>query len=190
MTEIEIVGMLRECSEGLFPRTCPKCGCPFATLREYIRASQPLWPTLSYDIELGDYETLHPIGILAMANCSCGTTLALSSKRMPLSQTHQILDWIRTETGRRGLDSKDLLNHVREEIRNQVLNEPIQEVASGLKENNKPDQSPDPKPAPATRAAEEAPCRPKAADHSYVRQRHGACVRDQARPVARNPAKT
>ena len=67
-----------------------------------------------------------------MANCHCGTTLALSTKGMPLSQTQQILEWIRTETVRRGVDPTKLFDYVRDEIRRQVLAEPTQRVTSGL----------------------------------------------------------
>jgi len=103
-----------------------------------MRDTRPLWPSVSYDAELRDYKTLHPIGILAMANCHCGTTLALSTKGMPLSQTHQILKWIRTETVRRGMDPTELLDYVRDEIRKQVLIEPTQRITSGLMGSDMP----------------------------------------------------
>jgi hypothetical protein len=129
MTEAELLRMFREYYEGLFPRDCPNCGRRYATLREYIVRTQRLWPSLNYDIELGDYKTPRPIGGLAMANCLCGTTLALSTKSMPVSQTHLILEWIRTETERRGVTPAELLDHLRDEVRKQVLAEAKQEAA-------------------------------------------------------------
>jgi hypothetical protein len=129
MTEREIIRILREYYEGLFPKVCPNCGRRYATLREYIVGSQRLWPSLNYDIELGDYEAPRPIGGLAMANCSCGTTLALSTRNMPVSQTHLILEWIRTETGRRGVNPAELLDILRDEVRKQVLAEATPESA-------------------------------------------------------------
>ena len=138
MTDDAIIQMLREYHEGLFPKVCPNCGRRFATLREYVLATQPLWPSVAYDVEMGDYKPLHPIGTLAMGNCHCGTTLALSTKGLPLSQTHQILEWLRTETVRRGLDPTELLDYVRSEIRRQVLIESTQRVTSGLMESCMP----------------------------------------------------
>lgn len=129
MTDKEITRMLREYCEGLFPRGCPKCGRHFATLWEYVRVTQEVWPVVSYDAESNDYEPLDPIGIFAMANCSCRTTMALSAERMPLSETLCILGWIRAETRRTGLNPTALLNRLRDEIRRQLLVEPIREVA-------------------------------------------------------------
>jgi hypothetical protein len=131
MTEAEIVRLFREFFERLFPKVCPNCGRRFASLREYLLASQRLWPSLNYDIELGDYKVPLPIGGLAMANCLCGTTLALSTKSMPLSQTHLILEWIRTETGRRGIEPTELLDHLRDEVRSLVLADSAQARSTG-----------------------------------------------------------
>jgi hypothetical protein len=129
MTDAEIIQALRIYYEGLFPKVCSNCGRRFATLRDYVDATQPLWPSLDYDIELGDYKSLKPIGGLAMANCLCGTTMALSSKEMPLWQTHLILEWIRTESERRGSNSTEILDYLRNEVRKQVLSESPREEA-------------------------------------------------------------
>jgi hypothetical protein len=129
MTEAELIRMLREYYDGLFPKVCTNCGRRFATLREYIVATQRLWPSLSYDIELGDFKAERPIGGVAMVNCLCGSTLTLSTEGMPVSQTHLILEWIRTEMERRGITPAALLDHLRDEVRNQVLAEAAQEGA-------------------------------------------------------------
>src|ERR1700685_4063004 len=110
MTDAEIIRALRRFYEGLFPKVCSNCGRRYATLREYIEATQPLWPSLNYDIEMGHYRTAKPIGGLAMANCVCGTTMALSTKEMPVSQTHRILEWIRTESERRAWSPTQMLD--------------------------------------------------------------------------------
>jgi len=123
--ESDVVRMFREFYEGLFPKVCPNCGRTFATLREYILASQRLWPSLNYDIEMDAYKSPRPIGGLAMANCPCGTTMALSTKSMPVSQTHFLLEWIQAEAVRRGLNPTQLLEYLRDEVRKQVLGEPI-----------------------------------------------------------------
>jgi hypothetical protein len=123
MTEPDVVRALRAFYEGLFPKDCPNCGRRFATLRDYLLATQPLWPSVSYDIELGNYDPQQPIGGLAMANCVCGNTLALSSKEMPAEQTRLLLGWIRTETERRSMEPTGMLDHLRKEVRRQILAE-------------------------------------------------------------------
>jgi hypothetical protein len=160
MTDAEIVSMLREFFEGLFPKVCASCGRHFATLRDYIVATQRLWPSVHYDIELGDYKALNPIGGLAMANCLCGTTMALSSDGMPLPRAQAILEWIRTETGRRGSKPTEILDYLRDEVRKQVLAGPIRETASGPMGSRTPNPSADLAPAPASAAAGQPPRQP------------------------------
>lgn len=121
MMDEGIIRMLLEYHEGLFPKNCPNCGRHFATLREYLLTTQQLERVLSYDAESNDYEPLDPIGIFTMANCPCGTTMALSTANMPLWQTHQILGWIRAETEQNGVALTRLLNCVRDEIRKRIL---------------------------------------------------------------------
>jgi hypothetical protein len=147
MTEAEILRMFREFYDGLFPKVCPNCGRRFETLRDYIVASQRLWPSLNYDMELGADKAPRPIGGLAMANCLCGSTLALSTRSMPVSQTHLIVAWIRTEMERRGLKQAELLDYLRDEVRRQVLAESTPEVAPGIREAACV-QPPDPAPSP------------------------------------------
>ena len=151
MTEAEIIRMFRAFYEGLFPKVCPNCGRRFETLRDYIVASQRLWPSLNYDMELGADKAPRPIGGLAMANCLCGNTLALSTRSMPVSQTHLMVAWIRTEMERRGLKQVEILDYLRDEVRKQVLAELTPEVAPGIREDAR-EQPPDPAPSPVALA--------------------------------------
>jgi hypothetical protein len=123
MTENDIVRTLLKFFAGLFPRTCPKCGLRFASLREYVLATQPLWPSIDYDMEMGQDTTSNPIGALVMATCSCGSTLALSSRSLPLVQAHAIRNWIRAEAERRGVEPAALIDHLRGVGRRLILSE-------------------------------------------------------------------
>jgi hypothetical protein len=128
MTDNEIIRMTREYFEGLFPKVCPKCGRHYETLREYILNTKPTGATMAYDAESGDWETTQPIGAMALANCSCGTTLSLTTEAMPLWQIHLVLKWIRAETERRGLSVADLMGYVRDEVRKQVLTDSFNDL--------------------------------------------------------------
>jgi hypothetical protein len=125
MTDDEIIRMLREHFEGLFPKVCPNCGRRFATLREYILDTQRIGATISYDAEMGDWESTQPMGGVAHANCPCGTTMALTTDGMPLSKIHLVLKWIKEEAERRGLSSTELIDYVRDEVRKRVLADPV-----------------------------------------------------------------
>ncbi|SPE58864.1 hypothetical protein SBV1_2890005 [Verrucomicrobia bacterium] len=124
MTEAEVVHLLSEHFESLFPKVCPKCNRCFNTLREYVLATRRIGSPISYDAELGDWNPTQPIGSVVAANCPCGTTLALSTDTMPIPQRLELLNWIRMETQRRGFNSSELLNHLREEVRKQVSVKP------------------------------------------------------------------
>jgi hypothetical protein len=121
MTEAEVVKTLRGHFEGLFPRVCSKCGRRFANLQEYILVTQRIGPSVSYDAELGLWDTVQPIGSLVPANCPCGTTLCLGTEDMPLPEYRSLLAWVKGETQRRGVSPGELLEHLRDRIRKQVF---------------------------------------------------------------------
>ncbi len=124
MTEAEVIRAMREHLEGLFPKTCPNCLRKFATLREYLQATVHQGPPVPYDAEFDDWQPMKPVGTVTLANCPCGTTLALSSEGMPLIQLWRLLNWARVETKRRGLSPQELLDYLRDQICQQVLVEP------------------------------------------------------------------
>jgi hypothetical protein len=123
MTEAEVVKILRDHFEGLFPKVCPNCCRCFATLREYIVITTRLGPSMSYDAELGNWNTVQPIGSVALSNCPCGSTIALTTDGIAGPQRLLLLHWLKTETRRRGLSPQELLDHLRDEIRRQVMAE-------------------------------------------------------------------
>jgi hypothetical protein len=124
MTEAEVVRIMREHLEGLFPKVCPKCNRRFATLREYLLLTKHLGPAMPYDAEVGDWKPLRPLGTMTFADCPCGNTLSLTSEGMPLLRLWSLLAWAKSETHRRGLTPEQLLNYLRDEICKQVLAAP------------------------------------------------------------------
>jgi hypothetical protein len=121
VTYAEALAAVRRHFESQFPKTCSTCGRRFATLREYILSTRRVGPAISYDAELGDWHTQHPIGSLAFANCSCGTTLVLSTEGMPLPQRQALLAWVREETERQHITPSELLERIRNDLRKEVL---------------------------------------------------------------------
>ncbi|MGA2258771.1 MAG: hypothetical protein ABSG53_29240 [Thermoguttaceae bacterium] len=75
---------------------------------------------------MGNWKPLTPIGTVSLSNCACGSSMALSSSGMPLSQLWSLLDWARIETRQRKLTPRELLNYLRDELREQVLAVPDQ----------------------------------------------------------------
>jgi len=95
LTEDEVVRFISEHVEGLFPKTCNKCQKIYPTYREYLLQTKRIGIPLSYDIELGNWKPTRSTGNLALANCHCGSTLAISSSGMPLTRIWQILRFFR-----------------------------------------------------------------------------------------------
>jgi hypothetical protein len=123
MTEAKVITAMREHLEGQFPKMCSNCKHEYATLREYLATTTQLGSAMPYDAEMGNWNPLEPIGTLTYANCPCGSTLALSSKGMPLLRLWSLLNWARIETKSRGQTPEELLNYLREEINKQVMAE-------------------------------------------------------------------
>ena len=121
LTDDEMIRINYEHYSGLFPRTCASCGRTFATLREYIEVTQRIGATISYDAELGEWQTTTPLGAAALSNCPCGSTLALTTEGLPLDIIQAMLEWIRVETTKRGLTQQQLLDYVRNEVRKRAL---------------------------------------------------------------------
>jgi hypothetical protein len=128
MTEPDVIRAMRGHLEGQFPKTCPNCQRPFATLRDYLANTTHQGPPIPYDAQAGDWQPLKPVGTVTFANCPCGSTLALSSQGMPLPQLWRLLNWGRTESERRGISPQALLADLREKICKQVLAEPAGEL--------------------------------------------------------------
>jgi hypothetical protein len=121
MTDAEIILLNYKHYASLFPKTCPKCHRVFATLRDYIVSTAPVGPTISYDIELGEWQPATPLGAAALANCPCGTTIALTTEGIPVDDIHAMLEWIKAETTRRGVSAEQLLGYLRDEVRKMAL---------------------------------------------------------------------
>jgi len=126
MNEAEVIKIMREHLEGLFPKNCGNCQRRFVTLKEYLLNTERVGSAMPYDADAGDWNPLRPMGTVAFANCRCGSTIGLSSKGMPLAQLWSLLNWAKTETQRRGMTPQELLNYLRDEIRKQVLAAPDQ----------------------------------------------------------------
>jgi hypothetical protein len=109
---------------SLFPRACGACGRTFVTLRDYVLATERLGATISYDAELKEWKTTTPLGAAALVNCPCGSTLSLTTDGIALDVIHQMLEWIRVETERRGVTANELLDDIRDHIRVRALADP------------------------------------------------------------------
>jgi hypothetical protein len=133
LTDEAVVETLLIYFKSLFPKTCNNCLRIFATLSDYLKGTQRLSPSISYDADLSHWNTKQPIGSSVMANCSCGSTLALTTKLMPLAQQLELLNWLSIETQKRGLSASELLEQLRDDVRTKVLGDKIIRCQSNRK---------------------------------------------------------
>ena len=121
MNEAEVIQMLLQHAESFFPKVCPNCQRRYTSIREYLLATERIGPILSYDAEVGNWNPTQPLGSMALVNCACGSTLAITADGMPLPTLTGFLNWVRIETQQRGVSQKELLGGLRDAIEQAIL---------------------------------------------------------------------
>jgi hypothetical protein len=120
MSEDDVVRFVREYIEGLFPKTCPRCGQVFKSLREYLLGTTHVGDPFFYHPISGAIPA-DPLGPLSHANCACGTTLTIGSQGIPPAQMVELLHWAKRTAAERSIEISELLRHIRDRIDAQVL---------------------------------------------------------------------
>jgi len=116
MDETKVIKTIRAHLQSLFPKQCNCCNKTFATFAEFVKNTEHVGKPVSYDAEMGMFAPSNPIGALGMSNCSCGSTLALSSQGLHLTTHWQLLRWGQQETTKRGCSISDILVDLRHKI--------------------------------------------------------------------------
>ncbi len=116
MQRNEIILLVIKFISNQFPRTCRCCGKTYYTIADYTQNTIQVGKPISYDADDGDWNPVNPIGLVSIANCICGTSLAISSHGMSLSSLAQIMEWARIETQKRNETASDILENIRIEI--------------------------------------------------------------------------
>jgi hypothetical protein len=124
MTEAEVIVVMRHHLEGKFPKKCGACARTFANLKDYLLHTTHVGQPKSYDAELGIFQPSKPIGTMSLANCSCGSTLALGSDGMSLVTMWRLLRWLRGEMARRRQNASVVLEDLRCSIDRATLADP------------------------------------------------------------------
>ncbi len=123
MEESDIIEALSAFISTKFPKECPCCGRRYETFADYLRNTEHLGEPISFDADEGDWEPRKPLGTLSMANCACGTTLAIDASGLRLPLLWRMMRWARRETSARGVTTSVLLSDLRERIDAAVLGE-------------------------------------------------------------------
>ncbi|MFO0674561.1 MAG: hypothetical protein U0235_33935 [Polyangiaceae bacterium] len=124
MNEADVIRATRAHLERQFPKTCSGCGRVFRSLKEYLLNTSHVGAPISYDADEGNYQPVAPVGTISLANCSCGSTLALGSDGMSLLTVWRLMGWARREMKRRQVDMREVLERLRQQVDEVVLSEP------------------------------------------------------------------
>jgi len=124
VTEEDVVKIVREFVDGQFPKNCSSCGRQFSSLKAYLQNTTQISTPISYDAELGDWRPKSPLGTFVLANCDCGSTLAISSSGMGIITFWRLMRWARRQIAKEGISITTLMVRVRSQIALQALSEP------------------------------------------------------------------
>ena len=123
VTETDAIRITRAHIESKFPKTCSSCGKLFATLSDYLRQTRHVGQPVAYDAEVHDWDPKEPLGTMSLANCTCGSTLAIDSEGMSLRTFTRLMMWARRVSKQRRISMRQLLESLRKRIDEQVLSE-------------------------------------------------------------------
>ena len=121
MKEENVIDIVLDHISKKFPKECMCCGRLYTSFADFIRNTTYVGKPLSYDAENRDWQPVNPIGTVGMANCSCGSTLAISSSGMNLVTLWRLMHWAKNEASTRGITAEDLLVELRDTIDKSVL---------------------------------------------------------------------
>jgi len=121
VTEAQVIDLVRRHMEAQFPKTCSRCGVVFASVAAYHRAVQHIGDPMSFDGTIEKLEPAKSIGAVSLANCTCGTTLSITTRGMSPTDLQRVMGWARLESKRRNLDERKVLAELRAKIIAEVL---------------------------------------------------------------------
>ncbi|NQT93556.1 MAG: hypothetical protein HQ559_12415 [Lentisphaerae bacterium] len=121
MKEADVIDLVRDHIFKQFPKECMCCGRRYVSFADFIRNTTYVGKPVSYDAEEENWQPVSPIGTVGMANCSCGSTLAISSSGMNVITLWRLMNWAKHEARRRGITAQELLADLRNKIDRTVL---------------------------------------------------------------------
>jgi hypothetical protein len=101
-----------------FPRTCGACHAVYSSFAAYVGGTTPLSaPTACEDED----DAQDPIGLMSMANCACGSTLALRCSDLTGEAHRAFMEAWRDESAATGRHPMAVLAELRDTIRAAAL---------------------------------------------------------------------
>ncbi len=122
--EAQVIDIVRRHMSAQFPKTCSRCGVVFASVASYHRAVEHIGDPMSFDAPAEGERKAGAVGAVSFANCTCGTTLSITTRGMAPADLQEIMDWVRLESERRDVDVRKVLAELRAKIIAQIRADP------------------------------------------------------------------
>lgn len=123
MNRDEVVRVIINFLSDQFPIDCKCCGKKYNSYKEFIKNTTPVGKPVSYDAQKGDWRPENPLGAISMHNCSCGSTIALSSQKIDRDTLWQLMDWAKSESEKRNIELSELLAELRTIVHETVFSD-------------------------------------------------------------------
>lgn len=123
LTEQAALQVLKEHFETMFPRNCSGCGRRFNDLREYFHETHSLGSMICNGGDAIDSTSTKPLLSITFANCTCGTTVTLSTMDMDESARCDLLQWLREEMKQVAAPPNQIFSALKLRLRRMVLEE-------------------------------------------------------------------
>lgn len=117
MDDSEVIARAIAELSALFPKRCSSCGVVYSTFRDWSENVRPLDGTISYDAETGTWGEGDLIGAAVLANCTCGTTLSLSTDALHEDTHRAMLKWLKRKVEASGKSPSEVLDDLRTQVR-------------------------------------------------------------------------
>jgi len=121
LNEDQAIRLILRHLEAQFPKVCGTCERRFSKLRDFIVATAPVGDLVCYTLDGMTNGADDPLGAVALSNCRCGSTLALTSNGMPPADFQALFRWVRRESEFRGMPVEAFLQYVRRQTRQKAL---------------------------------------------------------------------
>ena len=128
MEERDVIKIIRDFVSNQFPKECKCCGKRYNSLAEYLRKTTPVGQPVSYDAEDNDWKPDKLVGTISISNCSCGSSMGLSSDGMNVFTLFRLMLWAKKEAWIRGITISDVLEDLRNKIDASVLQDEIKKT--------------------------------------------------------------
>lgn len=124
MTEQDVIDIIVNHMENLFPLSCMNCNKLFHSYKDFLLHSERLGPPNAYDEKFHldkRFIVLKPMGPHTDYSCKCGHMIRIGSTGMKKMRLLKIMFWSRNERRKRNISINKLLVEISQKVDEVVM---------------------------------------------------------------------